>query len=373
MPSTYTSLLRIQEQANGENNNTWGTITNTNFTLFENAITGLVTITCSVADTSLTTNNGSTDQERYAILELNGAPSSGISVVIPNGLVKHYLVKSSVTNSNDVTVKYDGGTGVSVAPGTTVHLLGAGTTVTRVSPPLAATGVSAATYGSSTLIPSFIVSSNGLITSATQVTVGVSASAGAGVSVTQSGAHFVVAVANTSVTAGSYIMPALAVDARGQITSISNSKYVVQVTAATPFTSYLAVGAGGIAVNDTLPQVTSGTALCSVNVVPTTTTSRFRISAGGSAMGSSVDTSMILAVFRDGSSSALAVSMAGTGNGTPGYIALETVVSANVNTTVTFTSRMGSVIGTTYLNGNSSARLFGGGLGWTLVVEEFKE
>lgn len=133
MPSTYSPLLRIQLQADGENDSTWGQITNTNFELFEDAIAGLTTVTMSSVDVTLSEVNGANDQQRNAFIEIIGTPASALSVVLDSALTKNYIVKSSVGNSNAVTIKYAGGTGVSVDPGTVNIVFCDGVTIVRAA------------------------------------------------------------------------------------------------------------------------------------------------------------------------------------------------------------------------------------------------
>ena len=67
MPSTFSPELRLELQANGENSSTWGTKTNTNLQLIEDAISGMASIATTGGTTTLTEVNGGTDQSRIAI------------------------------------------------------------------------------------------------------------------------------------------------------------------------------------------------------------------------------------------------------------------------------------------------------------------
>ena len=71
MPSTYTSRIRLELQADGENPNSWGDILNQNvIDMVDDAVGAYVTIGSTgvqiVNDTALTTNNGASDQSRSA-------------------------------------------------------------------------------------------------------------------------------------------------------------------------------------------------------------------------------------------------------------------------------------------------------------------
>lgn len=97
MPSTYSSRLRLELQANGENAGSWGDITNTNLgTLLETSIAGYRTIAMPDAEYTLTTANGLDDEARYAILNFTGTLTATRKAVIP-AVSKTYTV---INNTN---------------------------------------------------------------------------------------------------------------------------------------------------------------------------------------------------------------------------------------------------------------------------------
>ena len=69
MPSTYSTSLKIELIADGEQAGTWGDTTNKNLgTLLEQAITGVATITMTDADYTLSNLNGLSDEARNAVI-----------------------------------------------------------------------------------------------------------------------------------------------------------------------------------------------------------------------------------------------------------------------------------------------------------------
>lgn len=116
MPSTYSSRLRLELQATGENSATWGTKTNSVFNRIEEAIAGLSTVAMGDANVTLTTANGSSDEARNMILDLTGANTAIRTVTIPT-VSKVYFVRNSTTGGFAVNVKTSGGNTVSVANG----------------------------------------------------------------------------------------------------------------------------------------------------------------------------------------------------------------------------------------------------------------
>lgn len=131
MASTYSTELRLELMANGENDTTWGTKTNTNLQLLESSISGLVSFTVTTADVTLTTSNGADDQSRHMILSITGALTASRSVIVPTQ-AKLYLVKNGGTGSGSgytLTVKTSAGTGVIIPQGHSVWVYCDGTNV----------------------------------------------------------------------------------------------------------------------------------------------------------------------------------------------------------------------------------------------------
>jgi len=112
MASTYSSLLRIELIANGEQAGTWGTTTNTNLgTLIETAIAGTASIDVTAGNVTLTTNDGSADQARCFILNVTGTPGTSRNIVAPSSS-KTYVVKNG--SDGVVVVKGSATTGVTI-------------------------------------------------------------------------------------------------------------------------------------------------------------------------------------------------------------------------------------------------------------------
>lgn len=134
MASTYTDLLRFEEQADGENENTWGQILNEQLDLAEDAIAGLTPLVLAGADVTLTTANGAPDQARRMILDLTGTITADINIIVP-ALTKVYIVRNGTTQTvaETVTIKVSGETGVEVPNASTLFVFCDGTDVFAVN------------------------------------------------------------------------------------------------------------------------------------------------------------------------------------------------------------------------------------------------
>lgn len=119
MASTYSTRIRLEKQAAGENPNSWGDLLNQNvIDLVDQAIAAYTTVALSAVDVTLTANNGSADQSRSPFIELAGTVSASLNLVLPS-VSKGYLFNNKLTYENSATVqiKTIGGTGITAAQG----------------------------------------------------------------------------------------------------------------------------------------------------------------------------------------------------------------------------------------------------------------
>ena len=137
MSSTYTSRIKLELQADGENANTWGQRLNSNvIQLVDDAVAAYTTISIGSASYTLTNNDGASDEARSAILEFTGVVSTSINVIIPSQS-KFYLIRDKTTRANDASyvLQTAGNAGYSIpvsargvyfCDGTNIHTLNAG-------------------------------------------------------------------------------------------------------------------------------------------------------------------------------------------------------------------------------------------------------
>lgn len=129
MASSYSTNLRVELMANGENDTTWGTKNNTSLQMLEAAIAGRSSITHDdSASYTLTTVNGAADEARCAIKNIGGTLTAARNAVVPTVSQQH-IVKNATTGGYAVSVKTSAGTGISVPNGKTTLLICDGTNV----------------------------------------------------------------------------------------------------------------------------------------------------------------------------------------------------------------------------------------------------
>lgn len=127
MPSTYSPSLRLELIGSGEQSGTWGNTTNNNLgTLLEQSIAGVVDISVSSADVTLTNYNGVTDQARQSVLNVTGTTSAIRNIIAPLAK-KTYIIKNGTTGGFGIVIKASSGTGVTIPNGgtSTVYCNGA--------------------------------------------------------------------------------------------------------------------------------------------------------------------------------------------------------------------------------------------------------
>lgn len=125
MASTYSSKLRFELIATGEQSGTWGTTTNTNLgTLLEASIAGVAAVVMAAdANYTLTANNGATDEARCAVLSITSSLSltNTRDVICPTSS-KVYILKNGTSGAQSLRIKTAAGTGITVANGETAFV-----------------------------------------------------------------------------------------------------------------------------------------------------------------------------------------------------------------------------------------------------------
>ena len=115
MASTYTANTGIEKIASGEQAGTWGTTTNANFDIIDDALNGVLSLAIS-GNTTLTTSDGTASNGHHKVILLTDSVSSAFNLTIaPNDVQKWYFVNN---NTDQIaTALQGGGSGTTVAIG----------------------------------------------------------------------------------------------------------------------------------------------------------------------------------------------------------------------------------------------------------------
>jgi len=134
MASTYSTDLKLELMATGENAGTWGTKTNTNLELVQQAIAGYQAIDVASSDVTLAMSNASISNARNMVLNFTGTLSGNRTVNLPDSIEKFYILKDGTTHSgNTLTFKTTSGTGFELDEGKIHAAYSDGTNVTEVA------------------------------------------------------------------------------------------------------------------------------------------------------------------------------------------------------------------------------------------------
>ena len=119
MPSTHTNL-GIEKMADGENANTWGQRTNTNWDITEDALSGKHSIALSDQNTTIATYNnaavGSGNETRKFLLEFSGTLLQDRTITLPTK-DKVYGVKNSTGGGFSLVFTCGAGDNVTITNG----------------------------------------------------------------------------------------------------------------------------------------------------------------------------------------------------------------------------------------------------------------
>lgn len=125
MASTYSTSLKVQLIATGEQSGIWGNTTDTNWNLMEQAVAGVQTITMTNANYTLSNLNGVSDEARNMVLIVQGTNSAIYQVIAPL-VPKLYVVSNQTSGGYAITIGGISGAYVTVPNGSTTLVYGDG-------------------------------------------------------------------------------------------------------------------------------------------------------------------------------------------------------------------------------------------------------
>jgi len=134
MASTFSSDLKLELMATGENAGTWGTKTNTNLNLVQQAVAGYQAIDVASSDVALAMTDATISNARNATLKLTGTLAANRTVTIPDSIEKVYNVVDGTDHAGyTLTFKTSSGSGVLLCEGNCYVLYSDGTNVVKAN------------------------------------------------------------------------------------------------------------------------------------------------------------------------------------------------------------------------------------------------
>ena len=116
----------------GEKAGLWGTVTNTNLDLIQEAVGGYISIAVTSADIVTTIADGASSNGRNFVIKLTGTLAANRNVTVPDSIEKAYIVIDATDRSSShytLTFKTASGSGVTLPVGSTSVLYSDGTNI----------------------------------------------------------------------------------------------------------------------------------------------------------------------------------------------------------------------------------------------------
>ena len=132
MASSTSNDLKLELMTTGEKSGTWGTITNTNLQILEQAASGYLSLAVGSADVALSLANYATSNGKNLYYKLTGTLTANRTVTMPDTAERVFIVEDATNRSSSLftlTVKTVSGTGVTIPVGAKVILYSDGTNI----------------------------------------------------------------------------------------------------------------------------------------------------------------------------------------------------------------------------------------------------
>jgi len=132
MASNYSNDIKLELITTGEKAGTWGTITNTNLQILEQAASGYLSLDVAAADVALSLANGAVSNGKNLYYKLTGTLTANRIVTMPDSAERVFVVEDATNRTSSLyslTVKTVSGTGINLPIQSTSLLYSDGTNV----------------------------------------------------------------------------------------------------------------------------------------------------------------------------------------------------------------------------------------------------
>ena len=133
MASSTSNDLKLELITTGEKSGTWGTITNTNLQILEQASSGYLSLAVGAADVALSLATYATSNGKNLYYKFTGTLTANRTVTMPDSAERVFIVEDATVRSSSnytLTVKSVSGTGLALPAGSTTVLYSDGTNIT---------------------------------------------------------------------------------------------------------------------------------------------------------------------------------------------------------------------------------------------------
>jgi len=112
MASSYSTDLKLELMASGENSGTWGNKTNTNLNLVQQAIAGFQSIAITSTNTTLLMTDATISDARNAVIKFTGTLSANSTVFVQSGIEKTYTLENATSGAYTLAFNQVGGSSI---------------------------------------------------------------------------------------------------------------------------------------------------------------------------------------------------------------------------------------------------------------------
>ena len=133
MASSYSSDLKLEIITTGEKAGLWGTVTNTNLEILQQAASGYLVVDMAGADVTLALTDGAVSNGKNLYFKLTGTLAANRALTMPAGAERTFIIEDA-TNRNTtktLSVKTASGTAIPVPIGAVMLVKSDGTNTTK--------------------------------------------------------------------------------------------------------------------------------------------------------------------------------------------------------------------------------------------------
>ena len=109
MASSFSTDLKLELMATGENSGTWGDKTNSNLNLVQQAIAGFESIAITSTNTTLVMTDATISNARNAVLKFTGTITANCTVFVASGIEKTYILENGTSGAFTLALNQVGG------------------------------------------------------------------------------------------------------------------------------------------------------------------------------------------------------------------------------------------------------------------------
>ena len=133
MASSYSSDLKLEIITTGEKAGLWGTVTNSNLEILQQAASGYIVVDMAGADVTLALTDGAVSNGKNLYFKLTGTLAANRTLTMPAGAERIFIIEDA-TNRNTtktLSVKTASGTAIPVPIGAVMLVKSDGTNTTK--------------------------------------------------------------------------------------------------------------------------------------------------------------------------------------------------------------------------------------------------